>query len=371
MNGARPRWDLFCRVVDHYGDVGIAWRLARQLVDEGLAVRLFVDDLVSFARIEPRIDAGRVHQSLDGIEVVRFDDDGIRIAMASGVGAVALELFGCGLPDRVLDAMEVSRPVWIEIEYLSAEAWVADFHGRPSPHPRRPLVRHYFYPGFGDDTGGLFVERDFDRRQAAFAHERAAFEGDLKLRERPARSRQALVFAYPSAPFEALVDAMDRDVGPSWRVLVPGHVCEHRARRGVDVHPIPFVPQADFDRELALCDAAFVRGEDSFVRAQLAGIPFVWHVYPQADAAHHAKLAAFLDRYLVGVATDAGDAHRALSLAWNGIDGEVGQAWPRWVAHLDALAAHARRWRAAILAAPPLVDRLLGFAASRRTALLN
>lgn len=38
-----------------------------------------------------------------------------------------------------------------------------------------------------------------------------------------------------------------------------------------------------------------VRGEDSLVRALWAGKPLVWHIYPQDDDAHVAKLSAFLD----------------------------------------------------------------------------
>src|SRR5947208_6585773 len=38
------RWDLFCRVIDNFGDAGIAWRLARELHDEhGLAVTIWID----------------------------------------------------------------------------------------------------------------------------------------------------------------------------------------------------------------------------------------------------------------------------------------------------------------------------------------
>ena len=51
---ARPSlsWDIFCTVVDNYGDIGVCWRLARQLAAEhGFAVRLWVDDLASFARL--------------------------------------------------------------------------------------------------------------------------------------------------------------------------------------------------------------------------------------------------------------------------------------------------------------------------------
>ena len=49
-----PSMAIFCKVVDNYGDIGICWRLARQLQREhGVAVILWVDDLISFRRICP------------------------------------------------------------------------------------------------------------------------------------------------------------------------------------------------------------------------------------------------------------------------------------------------------------------------------
>ena len=64
---ASPRWDIFCTVVDNYGDVGVAWRLARQLAGEhAIAVRLFVDDLHALARLAPEIDAATSEQRARG-----------------------------------------------------------------------------------------------------------------------------------------------------------------------------------------------------------------------------------------------------------------------------------------------------------------
>ena len=61
------------------------------------------------------------------------------------------------------------------------------------------------------------------------------------------------------------------------------------------------------------CDLNLVRGEDSLVRALWAGQPFVWHIYPQHDNAHHAKLDAFLDWL------DAPESLRRFHHAWNGM----------------------------------------------------
>ena len=53
------------------------------------------------------------------------------------------------------------------------------------------------------------------------------------------------------------------------------------------------MPQQQFDELLWQADILMIRGEDSFVRAQYAGKPFMWHIYPQQEQAHLEKLAAF------------------------------------------------------------------------------
>lgn len=62
--------DLFCAVIDNFGDIGVCWRLARQLADEhGWQVRLLVDDLHTFVRLVPEVDPDAVRQTIDGIAI--------------------------------------------------------------------------------------------------------------------------------------------------------------------------------------------------------------------------------------------------------------------------------------------------------------
>ena len=141
-----PRWDLFCSVVDNFGDIGVCWRLARQLVREhGIAVRLWVDELLSTRRLIPSLNVELAVQRIDGVEIVHWTD----APRASYPGEVVIAAFACALPDAFVEAMAVRmpRPVWINLEYLSAEDWVAGCHGLPSPHPRLPLTQHFFFPG--------------------------------------------------------------------------------------------------------------------------------------------------------------------------------------------------------------------------------
>jgi uncharacterized repeat protein (TIGR03837 family) len=89
------------------------------------------------------------------------------------------------------------------------------------------------------------------------------------------------------------------------------------------VHPnwsaLPYTDQNGFDEMLWACDLNFVRGEDSLVRALWAGQPFIWHIYPQDDNAHHAKLEAFLEWM------QAPESLRKAHRVWNGI---AASQWP-------------------------------------------
>ncbi|PPA02719.1 elongation factor P maturation arginine rhamnosyltransferase EarP, partial [Pseudomonas sp. MWU12-2312b] len=76
MPETKTRWDIFCTVVDNFGDIGVTWRLARQLVTEhSLAVRLWVDDLRAFERLCPQIDIHASQQWQQGVEVRQWMSD--------------------------------------------------------------------------------------------------------------------------------------------------------------------------------------------------------------------------------------------------------------------------------------------------------
>ncbi len=230
------------------------------------------------------------------------------------------------------------RVEWFVLEYLSAEPWVDTSHGLPSPHPRVAVRRRFWFPGFTAGTGGLLRERDLLARRDAFARDaaaRAALWRDLNIA--PIEPGLCVsLFCYPSAPAVALLDAWSRGAQPVVCLLPEGIggdavqawlAATERASGTVfgcgalTVHVVPFLPQARYDELLWACDFNFVRGEDSFVRAQWAAHAFAWNIYPQAERAHVPKLEAFLDRYLEGCDARAAEALRGFWRAWNGIDG--------------------------------------------------
>ena len=388
-DAGRDSWDLFCRVVDNFGDIGIAWRLARQLAaDPRRDVRLFVDGLEAFARIDARVEAraarDRSRQTLDRIEIVEWCDEEMAF---DGPASVVVELLGCGLPLRYLDAMTragerdpATATVWIDFEHLSAEAWVDEYHGLPSPHPARPLTKHFYYPGFGARTGGLLIEPGLAERRAAFVADPRAVESlwrALGLSPPIEREKRLSLFVYDDAPVDALIDTLSRSIERSWSIVVPDGVASAaierfigrhgrtRTRDALTVTSVPFVDQDTYDRLLWACDVNFVRGEDSFVRAQAAGRPSVWQPYRQAGSTHLKKLQAFEERYEADLPTGTAAAQRALSVAWNDPAVDARPALQRWFAKQATLREHAERWRSRCAEAP-LIDRLLAFVDARR-----
>ena len=360
-----PICDVFCRVVDNYGDIGVTWRLARQLAAEhGLTVRLIVDDLASFRRLVPAVDPGLAGQLVDGVSVVAWHDP-LPFPVCREAADLVIEAFGCDMPAAYLEQMALrgSPPVWINLEYLSAEAWVAEHHLLPSPHPTLPLIKFFFFPGFTAGTGGLIREKALIARR------------DLAAAPNAGDELRVLVFAYEHAPLEALFAAMAQTPRPvacrisegvlsekleDWRALQATNAPKTAPMLELGVQP--FCPQAEFDQLLWQNDVLFVRGEDSFVRAQWAAKPFVWHIYPQSGDTHLAKLDAFLDLYCDGLPVAAAIAVRELWRAWNVPSaGALGPAWAAYVAQLPALSLHARSWSQRLSDMPDLAASLLSF----------
>lgn len=365
------RWDIFCTVVDNYGDIGVCWRLARQLVAEhGVAVRLWVDDLAAFARLCPEVDIGRERQECCGVDIRRWQAP---FPEVSDPAAVVIEAFACELPENYLAAMAQRQPAphWINLEYLSAEAWVADCHGLPSPHPRLPLTKHFFIPGCDGKSAGLLRESSLLARHNAFD---AAGWWAIQGGQAATGSLTVSLFAYENAAVAPLLGAWRSEPQPVrclvtdsrvlasvsvalGRPLAPGDRL-HDGR--LDLQVLPFLRQEAYDDVLAACDLNFVRGEDSLVRAIWAGKPFVWHIYPQDDDAHRIKLDAFLDRYCAGLSASANAALRAFWHAWNA-GTATAMEWQAFAEYLPEIARQTLDFRDRLAQLPDLSKTLANF----------
>lgn len=368
---------IFCKVVDNFGDIGICWRLARQLQHEhAVAVTLWVDDLASFKRICPEVVQGVERQLVQGVAVRHWQDQAGEYG-AADVPDVVIEFFGCELPPGFVSAMaaRTPRPVWINYEGLTAEEWVEGCHRLPSMHPRLKLTKHFYFPGFNARTGGLLCEAGLDQARAAFQADPgaiAAFLARFGVSENEAARRKVSLFCYPDAPVAQLLSACESGQAPTL-MLVPEGVARDQVeawlgapavagasgeRGQLVLRVLPFVPQPDYDRLLWACDINFVRGEDSWVRAQWALRPFIWHIYPQDEQLHHKKLQAFLAHYALIL-----PALSAAMLGWNAAAPveDWASAWQQLLDEQVDIMERAKTWQQQVLAEGDLVTKLLGF----------
>jgi len=362
------QWDIFCRVIDNFGDIGVCWRLACNLAERGQRVRLWVDDPSALRWMAP--------DGHDGVDVAAW----IASTGFPPPGDVVVEAFGCDPAPAFLAAMaaraeQARGPVWINLEYLSAEDYVERSHGLASPQmsgPARGLVKWFFYPGFTARTGGLLHEAALESEQAVF--DRAGWLASQGLSLAP-DERLVSVFCYPGAPLDRLVASLAADGRPTTIATAPGAATgaaraalamAGEAAAALRQVALPWLTQAGYDRLLWASDLNFVRGEDSWVRAHWAGRPFIWQAYPQDDGAHGAKIAAFLERSLARAAPDAAEAIRDWTAAWNALDDPAAPLTAWTPQALDAAADAARAWRAQLRASPDLAARLLAFVAEKR-----
>jgi uncharacterized repeat protein (TIGR03837 family) len=370
------RWDIFCQIVDNYGDAGVCWRLARALsrlssssvnsVDcDDSRIRLFCDDL-NVLNVIAHGDAVAHGASL-GIEVLPWSAAESTAVLAS-VGDVVIEAFACHLPKPYIEAMiqkaSDQAPIWINLEYLTAEAWADDMHLMPSPQ-NNGLNKYFYFPGFTPKTGGVLLG---DWREVTSGKDTSPPNSlSLVLQSCRPASKKISIFNYKQAPLDTWLNSVNQAAlahGDQVDVFLCADQNVSAATQkafsledsAVKLIQLPFIPQEDYDYLLSVCDMNLVRGEDSFVRAQWAGKPFIWDIYPQSDLAHEIKLEAFLDRYFASTTPEL----RALGISamkWAPAEG--------WWPHLNAWTKHSQDWAEKLLTLGHLEGKILDFVKSQ------
>ncbi|MBB1270521.1 elongation factor P maturation arginine rhamnosyltransferase EarP [Shewanella sp. SR44-3] len=387
------RWDIFCLVVDNFGDIGVTWRLAKQLHREyGIHVTLWVDCLASFAHILPALDCKLSSQHFDGVTIKLWDTP---LSQEYQAGDVLIEAFACELPDAVknelsrLNAANKPVPVWLNLEYLCAEAWVDGCHGLPSMQANG-LTKHFFFPGFSEKSGGLICEQDLFAERDAWQvdqNNKLNLFSQLGLTGIDANDTVISVFSYETPALAALCEMWQQGSHKTHALIPKGRSlnslttllnCDAQdimpgqqfSLGNLTIHILPMTDQQGYDRLLWSADFNIVRGEDSFLRAQWAAKPFIWHIYPQEDDYHLVKLRAFLEIYCDNLAPELANHWSELNIAFNtGESNSVLRHWKKLNSVDLSLSQdgqhHLKQWPIDALNDADLATRLINFVNSK------
>ena len=383
---SKQRWDVFCNIVDNFGDIGVCWRLSQQLANEyDLSVRLFIDDFYIASKIIPKLDITKHTQTIQGVEITSWPTNAVMLPN------VVVENFSCQLPENYVhqivnhhkDCPPENTVTWINLEYLSAEHWVDDCHALPSIHPSLGITKYFFFPGFTEKTGGLLREQDLLSKRDAFlnsTNSQQAFWQKLSPDGAPTAFADAInisLFSYPQADIQALISALLRS-DQAVNIFLPFnteitalnsiieafnlHLGEVKQLNRLKLHLLPFLSQAEYDTLLWACDLNFVRGEDSWIRAIWAGKPFIWQPYIQKEDAHIKKLDAFLATYTEQATPSVRNIIYIANRTWsNAITLPNEDFWLNLLQSLDAWQTFSLSKSKRLAAHPSLATQLVSF----------
>jgi uncharacterized repeat protein (TIGR03837 family) len=314
--------DVFCHVVDNFGDIGVVYRFAKEFkyANPNCRVRVFVDDLEALRFILPDIDPRAFVQRHVGIEYIgtqKLNESAVR---ELGTAQVLVEAFACHIPEAVLNAASAHKTYIINLDHLSAEKWVEGYHLKESLLGRGGLRKYFFMPGFTIDTGGVIIDTDIENARVRLEENRlACLNGYLQpfdiILDNATDSLFGAIFIYEYR-FDTLLEAMMSIAKPVYLFVFNRKSIQSMmltidqkkvGQRGdflyrignIHIICMPFLAQHKYDELLCLVDFNFVRGEDTWVRAILAEKPFLWHAYKQDGNYQLVKAKAFLDAFRV------------------------------------------------------------------------
>lgn len=319
--------DIFCQVIDNFGDVGVVYRLATQLKNR-YKIRVFIDSLKELALLNPKVNTEKEIQEVEGIEFVNYDyleKNWESITPRE----VIIEAFGCKIQEGYYNRAKEESKLLINLEYLSSEEWTAGFHGVESPTGAKTLKKYFYIPGLRSETGGVLFQKEKIERVKNLYQDEKNIKLDRYMKNFPREFREGkrigTVFSYEKNfgnLFETLNSQKEetillimgeksqnsvKEVLTKLREKKVEEIDEERDRaktkdenfnlanyKKIHIEYYPFISQEEYDELIMLTDFNFVRGEDSFVRALLSGIPFLWHIYFQEEGVHMEKLRGFL-----------------------------------------------------------------------------
>ena len=281
--------DIFCQVIDNYGDVGVAYRLAREFK------RVYPNKKLRF--VINQIEELNLIRKSEDIEIILYKD----ISKIENSADLIIESFGCEIPKEYMDKALKNSKLIINLEYFSAEKWVDDFHLQES-FLGGNLKKYFFIPGLSEKSGGILLDNEFLERKKKVEANKEYYLEKFGIKEK--YDLIGSVFSYEKN-FDSLIEELKK-LNKKVILLILSEKTQKNFIKYFDngnnydkikFVKLPFFTYDKYEELLALCDFNLVRGEDSFVRALLLAKPFLWHIYPQDENTHIKKLESFLEKY--------------------------------------------------------------------------
>ncbi|WP_338989739.1 elongation factor P maturation arginine rhamnosyltransferase EarP [Fusobacterium animalis] len=281
--------DIFCQVIDNYGDVGVAYRLAREFK------RVYPNKKLRF--VINQIEELNLIRKSEDIEIILYKD----ISKIENSADLIIESFGCEIPKEYMNKAFKDSKLIINLEYFSAEKWVDDFHLQES-FLGGNLKKYFFIPGLSKKSGGILLDNEFLERKKKVEANKEYYLEKFGIKEK--YDLIGSVFSYEKN-FDSLIEELKK-LDKKVILLILSEKTQKNFIKYFDngnnydkikFVKLPFFTYDKYEELLALCDFNLVRGEDSFVRALLLGKPFLWHIYPQDENTHIKKLESFLEKY--------------------------------------------------------------------------
>lgn len=304
--------DIFCEIIDNFGDIGVVYRISKELkkIFQNVRIRIVLNRLEEFKAINKKVK-DIDYQEIDGLICVteKYVKENIEIF---GVSDVFIEAFGCNVPEEYVKAAKENSKLWINLEYLSGEKWIEDFHLCESLIDSKTLKKIFFMPGFSEKSGGVIIDSGFLERMKFGKENRdevfKKYFKDFDLKDKFIGT----VFSYEKN-FENLLETlknyeketvlllMGEKTQKSFSEILKKNLTEdygNIVKYGkITMIYSDFFSQEEYEEIISASDFNFTRGEDSFVRGIILGKPFMWHIYLQEEKAHMDKIKAFTERF--------------------------------------------------------------------------
>ncbi len=311
--------DIFCRVIDNFGDIGVVYRFAREFLysNPTIKIRVFLDDFNTFTSLNDTVDPSKCIQTIDSITYLKMNSLDHGFFENNETAEVIIEAFGCEIPDVYMEKAYYQSKLLLNLEYISAEDWVEEYHLQESLLPKGNLKKYFFMPGFTNATGGVIASSSTHTLIENNRFSSLSFINNTlascKIMIKPdAESMIGTIFTY-LRNFRNLFDSIS-SIRKHFFLLIFGQKSkegiEHTLRdlgcsceesnviqyRNIHLIFLPFLAQRSYDLLLYHTDFNIVRGEDSLVRAILAGKPMIWNAYLQDNKYQKVKVEAFCKR---------------------------------------------------------------------------